>query len=218
MTEKVHEQLAKTASADDTLASDPAHGTQEEVAEVRLEQLPEQLQTAVRNVGWDSLMPVQRRTIPYMMEGRDLMVQSRTGSGKTGAFLLPILHRVNPAKKAVQALVLVPTRELARQVNADAEKLFAQSDVRSVVVYGGVAYGPQIQGLKQGAQLVVGTPGRILDHLMREVMSLRHLSLMVFDEADRMMSMGFYPDMQRLRSFLPYRRFNSMFWRCSSLN
>ncbi len=212
MIEKVQEQLEEPISNENEAGAAPVcENQEEEIAEIGLEQLPEQLQAAVRNAGWDSLMPVQRRAIPYLMEGRDLMVQSRTGSGKTGAFLLPIMHRINPAKKAVQALVLVPTRELARQVGGEADKLFAQSGLRSVVVYGGVAYGPQIRGLKQGAQLVVGTPGRILDHLMREVLSLRSLSMLVFDEADRMMSMGFYPDMQRLRGFLPRRRINSMF-------
>jgi ATP-dependent RNA helicase DeaD len=134
------------------------------------------------------------------------MIQSRTGSGKTGAFVLPALERIDARRPACQALVLVPTRELARQVSRDAELLAGQEEIRTAAVYGGTAYGPQIQAFRAGAQLVVGTPGRILDHLMKATLSLDELDLLVFDEADRMMSMGFYPDMRRIREYLPRRR------------
>ncbi|MGH2570007.1 MAG: DEAD/DEAH box helicase, partial [bacterium] len=143
--------------------------------------------------------------------GRDLMVQSRTGSGKTGAFLLPILERVDSRRPACQALVLVPTRELAHQVHGEAEKMAEGSRVRVVPVYGGVGYGPQLEALKQGAHVVLGTPGRILDHLERGTLKLDDLRILVFDEADRMLSMGFYPDMVELRSYLPQRRDGFMF-------
>lgn len=171
--------------------------------QVTIDDLPEPLQQAVRRAGWKSLMPVQAHALPYMMAGRDLMVQSRTGSGKTGAFVLPILHRVDPAKKECQALVLVPTRELARQVATETDLLAGPGGPRIVPVYGGVAYGPQIEGFKKGAHIVVGTPGRILDHLLKKSLRLQDLKVLVFDEADRMLSMGFYPDMKKLQRYLP---------------
>ncbi|MBU2610750.1 MAG: DEAD/DEAH box helicase [Chloroflexi bacterium] len=157
-------------------------------------------------------MPVQARTIPYLLAGREMMVQARTGSGKTGAFILPMLERLDPARPHCQALILVPTRELARQVGREAETLCGEAGLRSVAVYGGVAYGAQIEALKEGAHIVVGTPGRVLDHLLKRTLSLKHLRMLVFDEADRMLSMGFYPDMKQIQSHLPERPINtSMF-------
>ncbi|MGD9144416.1 MAG: DEAD/DEAH box helicase, partial [Anaerolineae bacterium] len=153
---------------------------------VSLADLPEPLRQAVARAGWSELMPVQARAIPYLLAGRDLLVQSRTGSGKTGAFLLPILDRIDPKRATCQALVLAPTRELARQVSEEAKILAGQRGMRTAVVYGGVAYGPQIQAFRKGAHLVVGTPGRILDHLLKRNLSLKHLQMLVFDEADRM--------------------------------
>src|SRR6185436_14666106 len=139
-------------------------------------------------------MPVQGRAIPYVLAGRGVLIQARTGSGKTGAFLLPMLERLDPTLYECQGLVLVPTRELAKQVWEQAEMLCANSGLRTVALYGGVGYGPQMDALRQGVQIVVGTPGRILDHLIRRTLSLEHLQMLIFDEADRMMSMGFYPD------------------------
>lgn len=177
--------------------------------EVTVEQLPERLREAVGRAGWPSLMPVQARAIPYLLDGRDMIVQARTGSGKTGGFLLPMLERLDPNLHKCQALVLVPTRELARQVAEDAELLCSAAGFRSVVVYGGVGYGEQIDALKGGAQIVIGTPGRVLDHLLKRNMSLDQLKLLVFDEADRMLSMGFYPDMKALQRYLPKRTFQA---------
>lgn len=178
---------------------------------IHLDQLPPALQEAVARAGWQELMPVQRKALPYMLAGRDLMVQSRTGSGKTGAFLLPILDRIDRGRDVSQALILVPTRELAQQVAKEA-KMLAGDDVSSVAVYGGVGYGPQIEALQAGAQLVIGTPGRILDHLLRRNLRLDDLKVLIFDEADRMLSMGFYPDMREVQGYLPSRRiYVSMF-------
>ena len=171
--------------------------------------LPEPLQQAMARSGWSKLMPVQARAIPYLLEQRDLLVQSRTGSGKTGAFLLPILDRIDPKRAACQALVLAPTRELARQVAQEAKTLSGDAGLRTAVVYGGVAYGPQIQAFRKGAHLVVGTPGRILDHLLKRNLSLKQLQMLVFDEADRMLSMGFYPDMKAIQRHLPSRPINT---------
>jgi len=176
--------------------------------EISLEDLPERLQQAAAKAGWSSLLAVQAKAIPYLQARRDLMIQSQTGSGKTGAYLLPILDRIDPEKAVCQALVLVPTRELAHQVAREAEILGSVMGVRSIAVYGGVSYGPQLEAFQQGVQLVVGTPGRILDHLLKRSLSLKHLEVLVFDEADRLLSMGFYPDMKQVQEYLPSHRIN----------
>jgi ATP-dependent RNA helicase DeaD len=171
-----------------------------------LEQLPPRLQTAAQNAGWKSLMPVQASAIPALMAGKNMMIQARTGSGKTGAFLLPMLERLNAQKAEVQALILVPTRELAKQVADEAKTLFAGSGLETVAVYGGVGYGEQSKALKNGVQVVVGTPGRVLDHLLKKTFSLDRLKILIFDEADRMLSMGFYPDMREMKRYLPEQK------------
>ena len=164
-----------------------------------LETLPETIAAACGRAGWTSLMPVQSLALPYLLEGRDIMVQSRTGSGKTGCYLLPLVPRLDPELHAVQALILVPTRELAVQVEHEARTLFEGTGIRPVAVYGGVGYKKQMDALRDGAQLVVGTPGRVLDHLLRRTLSLEDLDVLVFDEADRMLSIGFYPDMKEVQ-------------------
>ena len=171
--------------------------------EITIDQLPGVMKDAVKRVGWTELMPVQKKAIPYFRAGQDLMVQAQTGSGKTGAFILPILELVNTNKKAVQALILVPTRELAQQVTRDAQALAGDSAFSVVSVYGGSSYKPQIEAFKRGVDLVVGTPGRILDHLLKRNLKLDDLKILVFDEADRMLSMGFFEDMLRVQEFLP---------------
>jgi ATP-dependent RNA helicase DeaD len=175
------------------------------LAEVTLKTLPQALQQSVQRTGWTELMPVQMRSIPYLLNSRDVMVQARTGSGKTGAYLLPMLKRLDARKKHPQTLVLVPTRELAHQVTKQAEILLGPAGLRSVAVYGGVGYRNQIDALKGGAQVVIGTPGRMLDHLLKRTFNLDQLRMLVFDEADRMLSMGFYPDMQQVQRYLPKR-------------
>ncbi len=173
--------------------------------------LPPRLSEAVARAGWASLTPVQSKAMPYLFAGRPLMVQARTGSGKTGAFILPIMELVNRYQDDTQALVLVPTRELANQVMTEAKMLFGDSGLRVTAVYGGVGYGPQLKALREGTHLVVGTPGRVLDHLLRGSMSLKKLKVLVFDEADRMLSMGFYPDMRRVQEYLPGKVYTCMF-------
>ena len=177
--------------------------------EVTFDQLPERLQTAATNANWTVLTPVQAKAIPYLFAKKDMMIQARTGSGKTGAFVLPMLELLNPRKETVQTLILVPTRELAKQVSEAADTLFAGSGLRTVAVYGGVGYGPQVDALKGGAHVVVGTPGRVLDHLLRRTLALDSLEMLIFDEADRMLSMGFFPDMLRIKRYLPNRRVRS---------
>ena len=170
----------------------------------------EALASPVAAIGWPGLMPVQAEGIPYILEGRDLIVQSRTGSGKTGAFLLPLLEQLDRQSDGTQALVLCPTRELALQIHGEFEKMTADMPaderVRAVPVYGGTAYGPQIDAFKNGVELVIGTPGRVLDHLERRSLRLDTLRALILDEADEMLSMGFYPDMRKLKRFLPRER------------
>ena len=181
-----------------------------ELSDLTLETLPPSLAEAVGRAGWPKLMPVQERAIPYLLAKRNVMVQARTGSGKTGAFLLPMLERLNAKRKECQVLILAPTRELARQISAEAEMLFAGTGLRTVTVYGGVGYGAQTEALEGGAQVVVGTPGRVLDHLLRRTFTLDKLEMLVFDEADRMLSMGFYQDMRQVQRYLPSRNLHTV--------
>lgn len=205
--------------AEEKLRTEAANSSDTDVVEpcnalppLNIESLSPSLREACNRAGWTKLMTVQSKALPYLLAGRDLMVQSRTGSGKTGAYLLPVIERINPKERTCQSLVLTPTRELALQVSREAMTLAGDTGLRTVPVYGGAAYGPQIEGFRKGAHLVVGTPGRILDHLMKGTLSLQGLKMLVFDEADRMLSMGFYPDMRRIHEFMPrHRVLGSMF-------
>ena len=193
----------------------PFEEPDESVEAASVETLPDRLRAGVEALGWPSLMPVQAEGIPYILDGRDLIVQSRTGSGKTGAFLLPLLEKLDPGVKATQALVLCPTRELARQIHDEFQRMNAGLDederLDAIPVYGGVGYGPQVDAFKRGVQLVVGTPGRVLDHLARGSLKLDQLRTIVLDEADEMLSMGFFPDMIKVRRYLPRERDSYMF-------
>ena len=214
MTEQMQEAKATPAAQKAKAKSHPSNISVDEpenaLPEVSLADLPQLLQTACAKAGWNSLMPVQSRALPYLLEGRDLMVQSRTGSGKTGTYLLPLMARLNPAMPAVQALILVPTRELAVQVEQEAKTLFKGSGFTVAAVYGGVGYGKQMDALRQGVSVVVGTPGRVLDHLLRRTLNLDHISALIFDEADRMLSIGFYPDMKEIQRYLPETSIHAM--------
>ena len=172
---------------------------------ISLDRLPGHMQDACARAGWTRLMPVQAHALPYLMAGRDIMVQSRTGSGKTGAYLLPLLSLLDPAEKKAQALILAPTRELASQVEHEARVLFEGTGLAVTALYGGVGYGRQLEALRSGVQLIVGTPGRVLDHLLKRTLSLDALKALIFDEADRMLSIGFYPDMKEIQRYLPQR-------------
>ncbi len=183
--------------------ANPAENQPDILPTASLADLPEKIRQGAAAAGWTELMPVQAQAIPYLYAQRDMMIQSHTGSGKTGAYLFPLLDLVNPLQRTTQALVLVPTRELALQVTSEAGLLGGATGVRSTAVYGGVGYGEQLDAFKAGAHLVIGTPGRVLDHLLRRSLNLDKLRFLVFDEADRMLSMGFYPDMLRVQAYLP---------------
>ncbi|MTJ93149.1 MAG: DEAD/DEAH box helicase [Desulfovibrio sp.] len=200
-----HADAATDAVLQGIAVSEP----EDSLPRVTLEELPQAVGEACRRAGWQSLMPVQSLALPYLLAGRDIMVQSRTGSGKTGCYLLPMLPHLSADLKAPQALVLAPTRELAVQVEREAAIIFADTGIRTVAVYGGVGYKKQMDALRDGAQVIVGTPGRVLDHLLRRTMDLRDLRVLVFDEADRMLSIGFYPDMKEIQRYLPQKRIHT---------
>jgi ATP-dependent RNA helicase DeaD len=175
------------------------------------EDLPEDVRRAIAELGWTAPMPVQEQVLPVMRTGADLIVQARTGSGKTGAFGIPIVGQVDTELAAPQALVLAPTRELANQVAGEIRILGKYRGVRTLPIYGGVGYGPQLEGLAEGAHVIVGTPGRILDHLGAGRLVLGAVRCVVFDEADELLSLGFWPDMKEIRSYLPGRRQSCLF-------
>lgn len=181
-------------------------------SEATVESLSPPLRAAVKQAGWTTLTNVQRQAIPLMVSGEDLVVQSKTGSGKTGAFLLPLFERIDPSKRGCQVLILAPTRELARQIHAEYERMRPQSaDWDAALVYGGVRYEKQIKSLKDGVPVVIGTPGRVLDHLEQRTFDLKNLDVFILDEADEMLSMGFYPAMKTLKRYLPADRTSYMF-------
>ncbi|WP_285906884.1 DEAD/DEAH box helicase [Pseudodesulfovibrio pelocollis] len=183
--------------------TDETPGTDSDQHIITFDALPPVLRQACDRAGWTKLMPVQEKAMPFLLADRDVMVQARTGSGKTGAFVLPLLEKLDPALAQCQALVMVPTRELARQVADEARMLSGEKGIGVVAVYGGVGYKEQLDAFRDGAHLVVGTPGRILDHLVRRNLTLDHLKALIFDEADRMLSVGFYPDMVEVKRYLP---------------
>jgi ATP-dependent RNA helicase DeaD len=162
---------------------------------------------AVEKMGFEEASPIQTAVIPVALAGRDVVGQSATGSGKTAAFALPAIERVDAKRRTVQVLVLCPTRELAVQVAEETGKLAAfKSGVREVPIYGGQSYERQFRALEYGVQIVIGTPGRVIDHLERGTLKLDELKVAVLDEADRMLDMGFREDIERILSATPERR------------
>src|SRR5687768_1603745 len=143
---------------------------------------------AIDKLGFEKAAPIQAETIPLLMEGRDVVGQSQTGSGKTAAFAIPAIEKVDLHNRAVQVLVLCPTRELAVQVSEEVHKLAAfKRGIHALPIYGGQSYDRQLSGLKQGAQIIIGTPGRLMDHMRRGTLRLDQVRLVVLDEADVML-------------------------------
>jgi ATP-dependent RNA helicase RhlE len=176
------------------------------------------LQT-VKEEGYVDPTPVQAEAIPLVLAGRDVLAAAQTGTGKTAAFTLPILDRLrhhantsfSPARHPVRVLILVPTRELAMQVDESVRTYGRTVPLRSTVVYGGIPMDPQIKALRSGIEILVATPGRLLDLVGQRVANLGQVEVLVLDEADRMLDMGFLPDIQRIIALLPARRQNLMF-------
>src|SRR4051812_14044106 len=181
--------------------------------------LAEPLARAVAEMGYEQMTPIQAQAIPVVLTGKDVMGAAQTGTGKTAAFALPLLQRLlkhensstSPARHPVRALVLLPTRELADQV-AQQVKLYAKyTNLRSTVVFGGMDMKPQTLELKKGIEVLVATPGRLLDHIEAKNAVLNQVEYVVLDEADRMLDIGFLPDLQRILSYLPKERITLLF-------
>jgi ATP-dependent RNA helicase DeaD len=166
---------------------------------------------AVKDVGYEAPTPIQIATIPLMLAGRDVIAQAQTGSGKTAAFGLPIIEEIDPKQRRVQALILEPTRELAIQVSEALHKYGRYKDVETLPIYGGQPYERQIRGLQRGAQIVVGTPGRVMDHMRRGTLHLDGLRVVVLDEADEMLNMGFIEDIEWILAQAPEERQTALF-------
>jgi len=173
----------------------------------------------VAEEGYLAPTPVQAEAIPLVLAGRDLLAAAQTGTGKTAAFVLPILDRLrdkantsfSPARHPVRVLILVPTRELAMQVDESVRTYGRTVPLRSTVVYGGIPIEPQIKSLRAGVEILVATPGRLLDHVGQRTVNLGQVEILVLDEADRMLDMGFLPDIRRILELLPTRRQSLLF-------
>jgi ATP-dependent RNA helicase RhlE len=174
--------------------------------------LDAELLKATQRMGFEQPTPIQRAAIPPLMEGRDVLATAVTGSGKTAAFLLPILHHLKGKRRGTtRALVVAPTRELAAQITEHLRELAGQTGVTGAAVYGGVAMGPQEQAFRKGVDVLIATPGRLLDHLQRPYARLDSVEYVVLDEADRMLDMGFLPDIRRVLGYLPKERRTFLF-------
>ncbi|HAB30208.1 MAG TPA: hypothetical protein DCE19_05765 [Gemmatimonadetes bacterium] len=168
------------------------------------------LRASVEALGWEQPTPIQVKSIPTGLAGSDLVGIAQTGTGKTGAFMLPSLERIETGK-GLQVLVLCPTRELAQQVCDDSEALAKGTRVRAASIYGGVGYDPQLKALKEGFEVITATPGRFLDHLGRGRVDLKNVHTFVLDEADRMLDMGFRPQIEGVLRELPRNRQTMLF-------
>ena len=177
--------------------------------------LAAELLRALNEAGYTEPTPIQRRSIPLVLEGRDLLAAAQTGTGKTAAFALPMLQRLSANSRqdnrAVRALILVPTRELAAQVGDAFRGYGRHLSLRSAVIFGGVGINPQIDLLRRGVDIVVATPGRLLDHLQQRTIDLSRVEILVLDEADRMLDMGFIRDIRKVLAVLPKQRQNLLF-------
>jgi ATP-dependent RNA helicase DeaD len=174
--------------------------------------LSKQTKKAVDAMGFTELTPIQSESIPVIMEGKDVIGQAQTGTGKTLAFAIPILEGLSPKERKVEAIVLCPTRELAVQVAEEFSRLAKfRRDARVVAVYGGQPIDRQLSALKRGARIIVGTPGRIIDHINRGTLSMNDIRFAVLDEADRMLDMGFVDDMKTILWAMPDERQTLLF-------
>ncbi|MEO7338617.1 MAG: DEAD/DEAH box helicase, partial [Caldimonas sp.] len=181
--------------------------------------LAEPLLRAVHEYGYTTPTPIQAQAIPAVLSGGDVMGGAQTGTGKTAGFVLPMLHRLmaTPAQRdakgrlPIRALILTPTRELAAQVEESVRTYGKHSKLSSTVIFGGVGMQPQIDKLRRGIDILVATPGRLLDHLQQRTMDLSHIEIFVLDEADRMLDMGFIHDIKKVLAVLPQKKQSLLF-------
>ena len=169
--------------------------------------LDHRINEGIKRAGFTTPTPIQESAIPTVLEGSDILGIAQTGTGKTAAFILPILHKLMQKRsRRVRALVLAPTRELAEQIHQDCRKLGETTGIKSVTIYGGVSKNPQKTALRRGAEIIIACPGRLLDHLSDKSINLSSVEVLVLDEADRMCDMGFLPDIKRILKHLPSQR------------
>jgi ATP-dependent RNA helicase RhlE len=177
--------------------------------------LSPELLRAVAHEGYTEPTPVQTQAIPFVLGGRDLLAGAQTGTGKTAAFVLPMIQRLHASRpsgpRVIRALILTPTRELALQVEESVRTYGAQQPIRSTTIYGGVGFDPQVRALRAGPEIVVATPGRLLDHIGQRTIDLSRVEILVLDEADRMLDMGFIRDIRKILAILPAARQNLLF-------
>ena len=175
-------------------------------------QLDERILRAVTDMGFEATTPIQAQAIPVQLEGRDVIGQAQTGTGKTAAFGIPLLQKINPKSRKLQAIALCPTRELAIQVAEEVRRLAQHmKGIKVLPIYGGQDIVRQIRGLREGVQIVIGTPGRVMDHMRRETMKCDNVQTVILDEADEMLNMGFLEDMETILTQLPEDRQTVMF-------
>jgi len=166
----------------------------------------------IKALGYETPTPIQQQSMPSVMQGRDVMGLAQTGTGKTAAFALPIINRLlHGPRNALRAVIIAPTRELAQQIHEAIQEFAATTRLRSITLYGGVNINPQIKGLKEGAEIVVACPGRLLDHIQQRTINLTRVEVLVLDEADQMFDMGFLPDVRKILRFLPKQRQTLLF-------
>jgi ATP-dependent RNA helicase DeaD len=169
-------------------------------------QVKDEIKKALKELGFNELFPIQENAIPPMLEGKNVIGQAKTGTGKTAAFGVPMLQKLDPETRNVEGFVIAPTRELAQQITDDINSYGKYLKTRATAIYGGVSYNPQIEALRRGVTIVVGTPGRLIDLMKRGDLNLRHVTMVVLDEADRMFDMGFFDDITFLLEKLPKER------------
>ncbi len=175
-------------------------------------ELNPRLMAGIKKAGYETPTPIQEATIPAALRGRDLIGTAQTGTGKTAAFVLPMLHKLLEGRRGTtQALIVTPTRELAEQIHEVIRHLAAGTGIRSATIYGGVGAGPQIKALRDGVEILVACPGRLLDLMSQRVARLDHVQILVLDEADRMFDMGFLPDVKRIIAAVPAQRQTMLF-------
>ena len=173
--------------------------------------LAPELLSAVERAGFEEATPIQSETIPLALAGKDVIGQAQTGTGKTAAFGLPMLNKIDADNRVIQGLVIAPTRELAIQTQEELFRLGRDKKIRVQAVYGGADIGRQIRGLKDRPHIVVGTPGRLLDHINRRTLKLETVETLVLDEADEMLNMGFLEDIEKIISQVPEQRQTLLF-------
>jgi len=169
-------------------------------------QIKDEIKKALKELGFKEMFPIQENAIPPMLEGKNVLGQAKTGTGKTAAFGVPMLQKLDPESGNVEGLVIAPTRELAQQITDDINNYGRYLKTKATAIYGGVSYNPQINALRRGVTIVVGTPGRLIDLMKRGSLNLRNAKMIALDEADRMFDMGFYDDIAFILGKLPAKR------------